>query len=232
VADIAIVTALYGGGDVIRAQADQDVDVDWICATDDRELTAPAQWDMRVNRAQFDEPSMAAKWWKLTPWEALEHSWIIWIDANTEITIPWFARNAIASVHDGVAVWRHPRRDCVYAEAEASVGAESQGGKYDGQPIREQAAHYRAEGHPAHGGLFACGTLAWDATDLHARELGRLWLAECERWSYQDQLSLPVVARRLGLSPGVFPHPQIARQRRRMPWLENPWLRIHPHATT
>jgi hypothetical protein len=190
-ADIAVLTAQYGHYDEIRAQACQDVDVDWIYVTD-TDVRAPGHWNVIRQAARFDHPCLAAKVPKMLPWTVAPHRHVIWI------------------------------------EAQASIGVESQGGKYDDQPILEQVDHYRAEGHPEHGGLYACGTIAWDTDSELARDLGAAWLAECERWSIQDQLSLPVVCRRLGLVPSVFGVRQIERYRRRA-YLENRWLRIHPH---
>lgn len=227
--DVAIVSACYGGSDTIRHQAPQEiVDVDWILFTDDPLLEAPAPWNVIVKPLD-DPPNLAAKRFKLRPAGSVPHPNIIWIDANMAVTSETFAREALAARHDGIATWRHPRRDCIYDEARASVGAESQGGKYDGLPILEQADHYRADGYPAHAGLYACGTIAWDTTDRRALELGAAWLAECEQWTIQDQISLPVVARRLGVEPGVFPHPQIDAARSFRGYLGNRWLRIYPH---
>jgi hypothetical protein len=220
---VAIVTASLGAYDRIHPQRGQDIGVDWFAVVDEPGAVVPSPW-VRVDVAPSGNPWLAAKAPKMTPWEFVDHPHVIWIDANMEVTHPGFAREALACRHDGVAMFEHPRRDCIYAEAGASVGAESQGGKYADQPIAEQVARYRAGGHPEHGGLFACGTIAWDATHELAREFGAAWLAECERWSVQDQLSAPVVARRLGLEPGVFPFAQISRG-----YLGNKWLRIHPH---
>jgi hypothetical protein len=226
-ADIAVLTAQYGHYDEIRAQACQDVDVDWIYVTD-TDVRAPGHWNVIRQAARFDHPCLAAKVPKMLPWTVAPHRHVIWIDANMQITSPAFVREVLALPHSELAVWQHPRRDCIYTEAQASIGVESQGGKYDDQPILEQVDHYRAEGHPEHGGLYACGTIAWDTDSELARDLGAAWLAECERWSIQDQLSLPVVCRRLGLVPSVFGVRQIERYRRRA-YLENRWLRIHPH---
>jgi hypothetical protein len=88
-------------------------------------------------------------------------------------------------------------------------------------------AAYREEGHPAHDGLWACGVLVW-ACDGRSRALGDAWWAECLRWGYQDQLSFPVVCRRLGYRPATFPVPLIERTDRRG-GLANRWLRINPH---
>lgn len=220
---VAIVTACYGRFDDVQEQPEQDIPVEWLCIVDDESVTVPAPWQRRV-AALPGSPRLAAKRVKCEPWRFTDADTIIWVDANTLITSPSFAREAVAASSGSLTAFTHPRRDCIYAEADASLGAESQGGKYADQPIREQVDRYRVDGHPRNAGLFACGTLVWHASP-EARALGAAWLAECERWSIQDQLSLPVVARRLGVTPGVFPFPQIRRG-----YLGNRWLRILPHA--
>jgi hypothetical protein len=218
---------MFGGIDELRPQAEQDVDVTWLCITDDPELEAPEPWQVRVEAPLHEDPCLSAKVYKALPGKVATTDRVVWIDANMQVTSPKFAISACADAHDAVALWRHPRRDCIYDEAEATLGTERQGGRYEGLPIREQVEHYRSGGHPEHGGLYACGTVAWDLTDPRAHRLGSAWLAECMRWTYQDQLSFPVVSRRLGIVPGVFGHPLI--ERRRPGWIENRWLRIHPH---
>lgn len=225
---VAVVSACYGAYDQPRAQCEQDIAVDWIYVSD-APPPAPEPWETWFIPSD-EPPCLAAKRAKCEPWSLLDYEHIIWLDANSEVTNPAFAREALACLNDGVAVFAHPRRDCIYDEADASLGAEGQGGKYADEPIREQVAHYRAEGHPAHAALYACGTVVWDATDDRARALGAAWIAECEQWSIQDQLSLPVVARRLGVRPGVFRFPQIERRWRGPGYLGNRWLQIHPHA--
>jgi hypothetical protein len=220
-----VVTASYGGVDAaLRSPVAQDIPVDWICFTDQADLKVPAPWKA-IHATGGDHPRLAVKGHKATP--NVDCPDVVWIDASMEITSSSFVRDALAARHDGVAVFTHPRRDCIYAEAAASLGVEGQGGKYAGQPLLEQVAAYRAEGHPEHGGLYACGVVAWDLSDPRAIEVGRAWLAECERWSWQDQLSFPVVCRRHGVTPGVFPIRQIERRTPR--FLANRWLRIHNH---
>jgi hypothetical protein len=219
-----VLTASYGGVDtVLHPPIAQDIPVDWICFTDQPDLTAPEPW--KAVHTPADDPRRAVKAHKATP--TVDCPDVVWIDASMEITSPSFVRDALAARHDGVAVFAHPRRDDIYLEADASLGREGQGGKYAGQPLLEQVAAYRAEGHPEHGGLYACGVVAWDLSDPRAVDLGRAWLVECERWSWQDQLSFPVVCRRVGVTPGVFPVRQIERRTPR--FLANRWLRIHNH---
>jgi hypothetical protein len=227
----AVLTACFGSFDQVRPQVEQDIDLDWICVTDDPNLDVPAPWEKRVASPRYAHPCMSAKRYKLLPWSLAVPDRVIWVDANTEVTASSFAREALASINDGVALFAHPRRDCIYEEAEASLGAEGQGGKYADQPIREQVEHYLAEGHPGHAGLWACGTIAWDITDSRVRALGKQWMGECEHWSWQDQLSFPVICRRLGITPGTFPISQLERQHRGAESIGNQWLQIHPHLT-
>jgi len=232
------VTAMFGGVDAIRPQASQDIEVDWICITDDPELEVPAPFRPIVveaekaaglGRSAWRTTNLAAKQYKLMPWTVTDAERVIWIDANMEVTSPSFAREALACVHDGIAVFEHPRRACIYEEAEACLGPESQGGKYADQPIREQVAQYRVDGHPEQAGLFACGVIAWDSTDAQACDLGERWMAEVERWTVQDQLSFPVLTRQMAIEPGLFDCQLIEEQYGGRDYLGNTWLRIWPH---
>lgn len=218
-----ILTACFGGYDTLCPQAAQDIDVDWVAVVD-RPMDVPAPWHPFVLGPTDEHPRMAAKVHKMQP-PVDGRPDVVWIDANTEIISPSFARRALAARRHGVAVWRHPQRDCIYAEAEASIRLAPE--KYTGQPLLAQVESYRSEGHPDRAGLFACGTVAWDWSQPTAVALGAAWLDECRRWSYQDQLSLPVVLRRAGITPGIFPAGQIERRRRGE--LGNRWQLIHPH---
>jgi hypothetical protein len=217
-----VITACLGGYDTLRPQAAQDIDVDWLCVIEDHRAV-PEPWVSHRVAASTEHPRLAAKVHKMQ--HVGDGPDVIWIDANTEIVSPSFARRALSARRNGIAVWRHPQRDCIYAEAEASLRLAPE--KYSDQPLLAQVESYRAEGHPARAGLYACGTVAWDWSQPAALALGTAWLNECLRWSYQDQLSLPVVLRRAGIKPGIFPAGQIER-RGRGP-LGNRWQLIHPH---
>lgn len=226
---VLIYTANIGGRDFPHSQAEQDIDVDWYYFTDQRVAPLDGPWTVREvvrghGTGEDRHPNLAAKWWKTHPF-AYEHA--IWIDASMEITNPSFAREAIASL-DGapVATWKHPRRSSIYAEVEASLGREAQGGRYAALPLREQAESYRAEGFPDDLGLYACGAIVWTWA---ARELGEVWWRECVTWGYQDQVSFPVACWRTGIRPATFPIPQIESRNPRLGYLANRWLRIWPH---
>lgn len=224
---VTVLTACFGGYDELRPQAAQDVDVEWVAYTEDHRPTPPPWSAIRVSETAvvgYSHPRLVAKRHKVLHAAGCGAD-VVWIDANTEITDPSFVRRALAARHDGIAVFRHPDRDCVYEEAEASLRLCPE--KYSGQRIREQVDHYRTEGHPDHAGLYACGTVAWDWSAPTSHAIASAWWAEIERWTYQDQLSLPVVLRRLGVEPGILPARQTEKRGRG--WIGNRYQRIWPH---
>jgi hypothetical protein len=226
---VVVVTATYGGYDPhLRVPAVQDIPTDWVCVTDDPGLVVPNPWHVIVREGRFDDPRMSAKVPKMLPDVGCDD--VVWMDASHEITSPSFVREALLSRHDGIAAFRHPRRDCAYREIDALLGSENQNGLYFNRPLRAQKAAYKAERYPLRHGLYACGVLAWDLRDPRARQLGQAWLDETEKWSHQDQIEFPVVCRRLGIKPGTFPIRQIDNKFGKPgDYLGNRWLRIHRH---
>lgn len=208
-----LLTALFGRYDKLAPVMDIP-GVQCICFTDDPELkvegweverwTAPVGW----------HPRMAAKWFKTHPRQATDADRTVWMDASHKVirqSAVWKALDCVAKA--GIALHRHPARQCIYQEANASLRFR----KYDGQPIAEQVEAYRKEGHPEAWGLWACGTMATVRGPADA--LLSEWWEECLKWSYQDQISFPVVMRRNGVRPSDFPDHQY----------RSPWFRAGEH---
>lgn len=163
-----VYTAIFGGYDSVR----------------------PQPVPVHVISGDSSRPRLDAKWWKLHP-EAVAEGVTIWIDGSLDVLSPTFPQtmeNELGS--DDLLLFRHPWRDCIYDEAVASRA----GAKYDGQPLEDQAAAYRADGHPEHWGLMHGGCLVRRDTDA-VRALDDAWWEEILRWTLQDQLSLPPVLR-------------------------------------
>ncbi len=213
---VCVYTAVAGGYDDLPAHPYID-GVDFIAFSD--HPIESEFWEVRTRPALNPQghPRMVAKAWKVLVDLALpDYEYTVWIDASHEILTEHFVGHAIAAVDDtGIAFYSHPWRDCIYDEADASIVLE----KYNGQPVLEQVAAYRSLGHPEHAGLYATGTIARRRTaDVSA--LMRSWWDEICRWTYQDQLSLPVVCRRHGITPATFPCHQV---------YGNQWTAIRPH---
>jgi hypothetical protein len=197
---VAVYTAIYGGYDTLREQPEMP-GVDLVCFTDDPGLRS-SQWRVVHARPRHDHPRLSAKWFKMHPHVALPaHRRTVWVDGSVQMLGADFAEVVLEAMSpDGLSLFRHPTRDTAAAEAEFCVPL----GKYAGQPLLEQVAHYRARGFPDESGLWAGGIVGRENV-RKIRRLGRLWMRENIRWTYQDQLSLPYLLWRLGIEPGTIP---------------------------
>jgi hypothetical protein len=206
---IAVYTAIYGGYDPLREQPEIP-EVEYVCFTDDPSLDAKP-WQVEHRPPRYKYPRLSAKYFKMLPHEVLPHPLTVWIDASVTITDPTFPKTFVASATDGLALFPHPDRRDVYEEADYSLTMP----KYKGLPLQEQVAHY---GLPRNSGLYACTVMARQ-DQRWVRKLGRKWLREIERWSYQDQLSLPYLVWTHGWRVNLFPD---------YLWV-NRWFTISPH---
>ena len=101
--------------------------------------------------------------------------------------------------HD-LAVFDHPRRHCIYVEADACI----QGGKDDPETIRDQIKRYRYEGYPPLAGLAECTVLLRRHTE-RMKLFSEVWWDEISRHSRRDQLSFNYVAWKLSFTYKTLP---------------------------
>lgn len=197
----AVYTALYGGVDDLIEPARQDLDVDWYCFTDDPSVESKT-WEVVVRAGMDDDPRLSAKRPKLLPHRFLpQYRWTIWVDGNLAIDSPSFVREALGFATNGIALFRHPVRACIYHEAYACLARTD----FEHAPVMEQVRRYREAGYPPRGGLYACGALVRDGASAVIQQLGESWMEECLAGSPRDQVSFPVVAQRLKVRPRTFP---------------------------
>lgn len=141
-------------------------------------------------------PRMRAKAPKAAPHLFFDDPDVLWLDSS----MVWRGRD-VASLFacvppGGVGCFRHRFRECIYDEADASLAPGFD--RYTREPIREQVAHYRSQGHPERHGLWEMGIIVWRGAQ---RVVGERWLAEMLAWTSQDQISWPVVCRAHGVTP-------------------------------
>jgi hypothetical protein len=204
---IAVVTAVTGRYDHPRRDTHFDPDVDYLYFSDD--------WSAKVAREPWQRvrlemngrdlhPRRLAKGPKLNPhrFDELDaYRYVVWVDGGIHIRSADFVREIVAMIGTSGIILspHHDGRTDAYGEAEIRPP------KYADEPLDEQVAAYHRAGYPGNDGLYECGVMARDMEHGNIRELGRYWEGEVERFSYQDQVSLPFVLWSLGLEPDVMP---------------------------
>jgi hypothetical protein len=192
---IAVYTAIAGDYDCLKVPTRFDENCDYYCFTD-RDISWQNVWTRRGFTWRHEDPVRVARQVKHLPHDYFpDHEWSLWIDANLQLNC--LPQDLMPSSPDSwdLAVWRHPYRDCLYAEAEACVRED----KDDAATIHAQADRYRAQGFPEHAGLMENNVLVRRHNAPAMIELAQAWWQEIARGSRRDQLSFPFIAARRSL---------------------------------
>lgn len=191
-----VYTSLYGGHDTPKPPRPHPAVVEWRLYTDDARIYAPG-WNVVVEPRSDGHPRMRAKFRKCHP--PRDAARTLYLDASIRLRDGKLVDHALEFLSAGAewACYPHPERTTIAEEIEASLGMP----KYRGlEPLlREQLKAY-GNLSTAWGGLWAAGILARQDTE-RVRRAGADWYAQCLRWTYQDQVSLPIVLGRHRIHP-------------------------------
>lgn len=214
---VGLYSALYGRYEQPKLLPDT-LGVPAVMYTDNPEINAPG-WEVRVVDMEDiapGNPMMQHKWWKTHPGIALPNTDVsLWMDASMEICVPDYVQRCLTALgDDDWACVPHPARWCIFPEADYSATLTW---RYDPAKILPQRDFYRSIGHPDSWGLIATGANARRHTRA-VLEVSHMWWDECERWSHQDQLSLPVLLRL---------HEERIKFNYNLPWHQ--WWKLYEH---
>lgn len=120
----------------------------------------------------------------------------MWHDANI---IPRDSERLFSLFDRGdFVVMSHPSHNCVYKEANHVINL-----KKDSRPIvLKQVERYEREGFPKDFACYATGVMM-RRNCKPVRDVMKLWWEEVKNGSVRDQISLPYVCWKLGISPVV-----------------------------
>lgn len=206
---VAVITAIYDRFDELKPIeiTQEGVDVDYVFVTDDRDLEST--WSHLGWRVVYEprpgvHPCRAAKRPKMRPQDYTNADHSVWIDGSFRIIDSHAVVDMLqvaAESRYGVAQFRHPWRQCWLDEAYASLDL----AKYAGESelIDKQIADYEYI-VPTKRGLWATGVIARYDHDQHV-DWGKHWYRQCLQYSYQDQISHPIVCWFEGIWPGDLP---------------------------
>jgi hypothetical protein len=214
---LCVYTAIFGGYTELKkpyipiiSDPRDATEVTLTCFTDNPDL-APNGWEIQARPQTFFHPRMDSKWFRMNPHiELSEFDVTIWVDASFQLgDIRSFVEECLAAMRSetpddyGSALFVDPECSDIYQEAEYSLQVWPN--KYRDQPMREQVAHYREAGLPSPHRMYAGGIHVRDNRIAWTHRMNLLWFAECVKWSYQDQLSLPFVLWKIGKPCTVIP---------------------------
>lgn len=195
---VAVISSIYGDFDTMIPPADQDMPCEWIMITDRRQECPP--WRVTVEPRPHLRPSFAGKVARARPDLYSDADILIWADGNLRIHSSGFVSWCVAQLGEAPLAAKDTRAERAGMRDEANVAAAMW--KYEGQPVKQQAEHYIAEGFPDDWGRW------WTGLIVRTRDcpnFGDAWLTEMARWSCECQISLPYVLWKYGLWPAPMP---------------------------
>lgn len=223
---VAIVTAIYGEYEYPKPLPPELRDIDvvaYIYSDSERvchEAVELGYFAILDEMEDISTPMLKAKYWKTHPTSAAPfRDASIWLDGSMIITVPGnvFVDNCLKALgDDDISFTPHPLRNCIHPEASVTAAL----ARYaDCDPIAQVSFYRDVVGHPVNGGLMASGAFTIRHTD-ETEHWGKLWWDECNNWTYQDQLSLPVITRLMTMEGKL-------KWNMNMPWAQ--WWGIAEH---
>lgn len=197
---VVVYTAIVGDGDTLRPPlCEQPADISFVCFTD-RKFPDPGPWDVRPVSHFVRDPRRTARWHKINSHLLFpQYDVSVWVDGSLQLRVAAdkLAAQALAG-HNVLAAFKHPERDCTYAEHLACRRLR----KDDPLVMQRQMDHYKFLGYPPHNGLAETGCVVRTPA---AADFEREWWATLDRFSHRDQLSFDFAAWRLKLGYGHLP---------------------------
>lgn len=182
-----VYTAITNNYDMLKCPKIIDKDIDYIAYTDNSKLKTKGPWQIRPITVSFRNPRVNARWYKILPHRHLGgYDQSLWVDASFQLhgSVSLFMDrlNKLASF---VAV-RHPKRDCLYEEAEEVKKVK----KDDPQIVDRQINHYKNLNYPYTNGLCETGILFRNHKETAIELAMEDWWHQIKCFSQRDQLSL------------------------------------------
>lgn len=221
---IVVYTCITGNYDKPLEPVYQPDNIDYVIITDS-EIDPASKWrKLDINTVEvvkkFDN-TRKARYAKTHPHVFFpEYEYSIWVDSNFVVVGNLSKFIKCVGKVPFASNW-HPERNSIYRE----VVACKLKGKDNGDILERQINHYLEEGFPDDFGLIETNMVVRKHMDERCIRLMEDWWGEMTKWSKRDQLSLPYVIWKNGLTMRDMGF--IGYQIRR-----NPSVRVVLHETT
>jgi hypothetical protein len=180
---IIVYSANFGGYDKLLEPIYKDKNCRYILFTDQN--IKSQMWEVIKLPSPNDLDSQRlARYYKLNPHLVLPaHNYSVWVDSCIKIK-KFDVKSMINTNYADVCCYKHPRRDCLYKEAEVCKSL-----KLDyANIIDNQIQRYQQQNFPCKFGLFDTAIMI-RKNEPHVNRFNDLWWQEVKNGSRRDQLS-------------------------------------------
>ena len=187
-------TACFGSYDTVKPI--NQLNYDCILFTDNKDLSVKGWKTVFVE--PNGNPRKQSRYVKMCPHLLVDgYELYVYIDANFEV-INDLDIYVNACFRGGFLTQQHPKRNCIYKEADTILSLNKEARSV----LEIQINEYRNNAHKHNAGLYQNGFLIRDNSANHMCEL---WYKEVEKHSYRDQLSLPYIVQKNRFVIDVMP---------------------------
>lgn len=196
---IVIYTGIFGNYDTLLPPLYRDEGVDYICYTDDKNLTS-SDWQIRYVECEQENMALEVRKYKCLPHIFMaDYDVSVWIDANIQIQSSILNYIEENMQDTGMLFFVHYARNCIYEEGAINILLH----KENTGKIVEQMYEYHKEKYPEHNGLFCGNFIVREHNRQTVAAIMEQWYAEVRKRSLRDQLSLPYVLWKNKIRPDV-----------------------------
>lgn len=186
-------TAVFGGYDTLKPAGHRCV-----CLTDNPQGTEGWEFNKIILALK---PVFANRFCKMFPWIFFpEAEYSVYFDGNLELLSSPEQIVERNLVNCDLALFPHPRRNCIYEEGEACVRHH----KASRGEVDEHLARLRELGYPEQNGLATCWVLVRRHSEM-VKQLSEEWWREFVAGAHRDQLSFNYVTWKLGVEYEEIP---------------------------
>lgn len=184
-----VYTAIFGGYDNLIEPRKVDPSIDYVCFTDNAELSSAVWRIICLNSCMNDiDNAKLNRQYKFLPHVYFpDYDESLYIDGNIEIVSNNLSKAfEYALSNSDISIPKHTDRDCIYEEAEACIKL----GKGEPKKINKQILLYESKNYPKHNGLFENNVIFRRHNKDSIVKLMEQWHEAIYVYSGRDQLSL------------------------------------------
>lgn len=223
---ISVVTSITGGKDTL-IDGQVKGDAQWTAYLGRENLWSSTDWDIKLAYDKFNSARRNSRIHKLLIHKYVNTQYSLWLDGNLKLLVPpQILIEKYLKNHD-IAVFKHPTRDCIYAEAIECAKR----GLDNVETIIEQARAYEIDGYAKNRGLGE-GMFILRRHTPKVEAFNNAWWAEYCRYSVRDQISFMYALDKTGLRCNFIDDQfQTIKEGDKERWIRGGIIEIVPHLT-